>query len=206
MYGPCMYGPGGPGGGIPGIMCYTHGSITTQKKINNVAYLGWVCIWWVCVHVATVLLLCGLCSGVFFVARRRYGRRDGHHDRGAMLRRRMLAGREHLRVSLAAIGPQSSCCPEVSQQGTDTQDPVQLHAPTCDASATLLCLNGLKSSLTCTGVLFLMTRVPKKGLGVAGVCASTNKCHGSPHEQLSDTPNRRSWAWATPSARQRVRA
>ena len=37
-----------------------------------------------------------------------------------------------------------------------------------DASATLAFLNGLKSSLTCTGAPFLITRVPKNGLGVAG--------------------------------------
>ena len=30
---------------------------------------------------------------------------------------------------------------------------------------TLWCLNGLKSSLTCTGGDFLITRVPKKGFG-----------------------------------------
>jgi hypothetical protein len=36
-----------------------------------------------------------------------------------------------------------------------------------EASGTLLCLNGLKSSLIATGVLFLMGRVPKNGLGVA---------------------------------------
>lgn len=43
-----------------------------------------------------------------------------------------------------------------------------MYEPTCEASTTLLCLKGLKSSLTLTGVLFLMTRGPKKGLGVAG--------------------------------------
>lgn len=36
------------------------------------------------------------------------------------------------------------------------------------ASATLLCLKGLKSSLTWTAA-FLTTFVPKKGLGVGGV-------------------------------------
>ena len=36
------------------------------------------------------------------------------------------------------------------------------------ASATLLCLKGLKSSLTCT-VTFLTTFVPKKGLGAGGL-------------------------------------
>jgi hypothetical protein len=43
-----------------------------------------------------------------------------------------------------------------------------VHAQTCEASATLLCLKGLKSSLIFTGVLFLMGRVPKNGLGVDG--------------------------------------
>jgi uncharacterized protein with LGFP repeats len=42
-------------------------------------------------------------------------------------------------------------------------------AETCEASTTLLCLNGLKSSLMWTGVLFLKGRVPKKGLGVEGL-------------------------------------
>lgn len=41
---------------------------------------------------------------------------------------------------------------------------------TCAASTTLLCLNGLKSSLICTGELFLIVLVPKNGLGVGGVC------------------------------------
>lgn len=44
---------------------------------------------------------------------------------------------------------------------------------TCEASTTLLCLNGLKSSLMWTGVLFLIGRAPKKGLGVEGLCWST---------------------------------
>lgn len=39
---------------------------------------------------------------------------------------------------------------------------------TCAASTTLLCLKGLKSSLICTGGLFLIGRVPKNGLGVVG--------------------------------------
>jgi hypothetical protein len=43
------------------------------------------------------------------------------------------------------------------------------NAPTWAASTTLLCLKGLKSSLICTGGLFLIDR-PKNGLGVAGAC------------------------------------
>ncbi len=44
------------------------------------------------------------------------------------------------------------------------------HEHICEASTTLLCLNGLKSSLMLTGV-FLITRVPKNGLfGTAEVC------------------------------------
>lgn len=38
-------------------------------------------------------------------------------------------------------------------------------AETAEASTTLLCLKGLKSSLICTGGLFFNIRVPKKGLG-----------------------------------------
>ena len=41
------------------------------------------------------------------------------------------------------------------------------YALTALASATLLNLNGLKSSLTCTGV-FLSPTFPKKGLGTGG--------------------------------------
>ena len=36
---------------------------------------------------------------------------------------------------------------------------------------TLWCLNGLKSSLTCTGGAFLSERVPKNGFG--GPCGAT---------------------------------
>ena len=43
------------------------------------------------------------------------------------------------------------------------------NAPTWAASTTLLCLKGLKSSLICTGGLFLIGR-PKNGLGVVGAC------------------------------------
>lgn len=37
-----------------------------------------------------------------------------------------------------------------------------------EASTTLLCLKGLKSSFTLTGGPFLIKRVPKKGFGVVG--------------------------------------
>lgn len=47
-----------------------------------------------------------------------------------------------------------------------TNEEILCDAQTCGASTTLLCLNGLKSSLTFTGVLFLMGLVPKNGFGV----------------------------------------
>lgn len=43
--------------------------------------------------------------------------------------------------------------------------------PTADASATLLYLNGLKSSFTLTGGFFLIIWVPKKGFGCRGAAA-----------------------------------
>lgn len=45
-------------------------------------------------------------------------------------------------------------------------------AATSLALATLLCLNGLKSSLTLTGVPFLIGRLPKKGLGAVGTLSA----------------------------------
>lgn len=40
-----------------------------------------------------------------------------------------------------------------------------MNSRTADASETFAYLNGLKSSLICTGVPFLIGRVPKYGLG-----------------------------------------
>ena len=54
-----------------------------------------------------------------------------------------------------------------------------MHALIADASATLLYLNGLKSSLTCTGC-FLSGRAPKNGFGVAGAFVA---CSGHHHER-----------------------
>lgn len=71
---------------------------------------------------------------------------------------------EHEGVSLAVVRPHRGC----HQFNALNHQQKAEDAQTCAASTTLLCLNGLKSSLMCAAVFFLIGRVPKKGFGVVG--------------------------------------
>jgi len=83
-----------------------------------------------------------------------------------LLWRWRLYRREHLNVPFALVWP-ICVYPEQYAVTRDAKTRVSGYALTALASATLLNLNGLKSSFTCTGV-FLSTTFPKKGLGTGG--------------------------------------
>ena len=89
-----------------------------------------------------------------------------YHRRGLLLR--LGQGREHRHIPLARVRPVRPCSP--------CQKPTWCRrsgtcVPMTWTSTTLLCLNGLKSSLICTA-LFLGGFVPKKGFG--GPCADAS--------------------------------
>lgn len=83
-----------------------------------------------------------------------------------LCRNRCREGRKHGHVAFATVRPHGGCRDIHSRcSGLRTHSCLLI----LDASATLAFLNGLKSSLTCTGDPFLRIRVPKNGLGVVGV-------------------------------------
>lgn len=86
-----------------------------------------------------------------------------------LLRRRVRNRRIRLHVSLAMIWPLRRFWLFHESMNEDRRN---VNIQTWEASTTLLCLKGLKSSLTCTGVLFL-TRRPKNGLVGTGACKIT---------------------------------
>lgn len=109
--------------------------------------------------------LSGLGSGVriFLECRRRHRRWRPwmRHVGGLLGLGRALQRREHGDVTLPVVGPLRRWRGAINTGSA----PARRYAPICAASTTLANLNGLKSSLMCTGGVFFNGRVPKKGLG-----------------------------------------
>ena len=140
-------------------------SLYVNTVINSQTYRRLIPVRRISVYVSTGSG--GLSRSIFFVRRRRDRRVDWcYHMRRRLLRRRVRNRRIGLHISLAMIWPLRGF--HVFHESMN-EDRGNINIQTWEASTTLLSLKGLKSSLTCTGVLFLMGR-PKNGLVGAGVC------------------------------------
>ena len=156
------------GGGIPGIMgCWTKIFRTVPKRgCTTTTDLARITIRRVRIDVPRACSgLCGLCSRIrIFLESRRWHRRWRAwmgHVRGLLGLGRCRHGREHGDVTFPAEWPLRRWRGAVKIGLLSTPR----NAPICAASTTLLYLNGLKSSLMCTGGVFFNGRVPKNGLG-----------------------------------------
>lgn len=96
---------------------------------------------------------------------------------------------EHKHVPLPVVGPHGGCQGTNIRVSEREEEGGGGHAHTWAASTTLLCLNGLKSSLMCAAVFFLIGRVPKNGFGAAGAYpegAVSPHAHHPKHTRTSD--------------------
>jgi len=186
---------------MPGIIgCQVACVRENLEIVDGGTYLSRVAIWRIGIHVTTR-------GGLLVLLIRGRGHRRGlrrRHVRRLLLRLQRHR-REHLHVPLALARPDSVCSANSTtraanlrkqqicirgEKGTtrcpgavrkETKQKKANHALTADASATLLYLNGLKSSLICTSC-FLSIRVPKNGFGVAGTAAA---CVGAGVSEVS---------------------